>query len=213
MKELDAVYLRLLSAGVALLQEAAAQGDREWMFRESEQLHEFPTLVGEENFHRHAYHRYTTTMDYLGWLRSHASREIQLRSGSVYLPLWKQYDEVAPVDFIQNKMKEERRADEVIPPPACHYLHILHGGLVWTRNTARTLDIERVRVEVHHLRNFPMLIGSDDSSLHRAYLREDYVQYLSWFAAHPAEESAESFCQPAWAALHAIYDNPSPPER
>ncbi|SFI18418.1 hypothetical protein [Planctomicrobium piriforme] len=55
LSELDALYIELLRRGLPALQLAVYSGNDAWMKAEIEFLHNVPSLIGEDNLHRHSY--------------------------------------------------------------------------------------------------------------------------------------------------------------
>ena len=90
MSELDGLYLSLLRYGLLLIRDAAWLGNAEWAKAEAEHLHEIPTLIGEDNVHRHLDYLRRKRLVYLEFVESANLPDLNTGVDTYYRPVWRQ---------------------------------------------------------------------------------------------------------------------------
>jgi hypothetical protein len=87
MEQLDKDYLYILKHGLLRARDAAYEPTNERVKRETEHLHEIPTLIGEENLHRHIDYLIRMRGMYMEWYRENRPDMLpEIRS--VFYPAW-----------------------------------------------------------------------------------------------------------------------------
>jgi hypothetical protein len=90
VSELDALYLELLRYGLLLLRDAVWLGDVEWAKAETQHLHEIPTLIGDDNVHRHVDYMQRIRVDYVKFVKGSDRPELNTGVATYYYPVWRQ---------------------------------------------------------------------------------------------------------------------------
>lgn len=88
MRQIDEIYLSILTQGLIALREAAYKGDAERCFREAEHLHNIPSLIGEENLERHFYYFNVERNSYCEWAKNANRAELIEFIQFQCVPLW-----------------------------------------------------------------------------------------------------------------------------
>ena len=88
MTHLDSVYARLLQLGFLVLRQAIDSKDDAWIAAEMDLLHNIPSLIGEENLHRHRYFWEKERTHYLERVAQTPREEARSRMRTYYEPLW-----------------------------------------------------------------------------------------------------------------------------
>jgi hypothetical protein len=88
MNNLEVLYVRLLSVGFLVLQQAVDSGDLDWIRTEVEFLHNVPSLIGEMNIKRHRYFWLGERALYLERMSAHESDWQQSRIQTFYQPIF-----------------------------------------------------------------------------------------------------------------------------
>ena len=92
MRPLDSLYRDLLNVGFVVLRQAMDSQNREWLEAEVELLHNIPSLIEEENQHRHHYFWSQERAAYIERLKS-LGQELPLsRMRTFYEPIWKEME-------------------------------------------------------------------------------------------------------------------------
>jgi hypothetical protein len=93
MKALDAAYWRILTLGLIAVRDAAANNDVARCGAEAEHIHNIPSLIGEENIHRHVYYFTMERRAYLDWIAASGRDDLQQWASLSYSAAWKEMDE------------------------------------------------------------------------------------------------------------------------
>jgi hypothetical protein len=88
MKLLDPIYLQLLGHGLLILRNAAYAKDIEWCEREADHLHNIPSLIGDDNVHRHTYYVHQEARSYAKWVDNANRPDLLGWVQLLYMPLW-----------------------------------------------------------------------------------------------------------------------------
>jgi hypothetical protein len=83
-----------LHHGLVFLRAAASHGDLDRVHAETEYLHEFPTLIGETNVHRHVYHATGARKHYLDWITQNKRDDVRECVRTWYAPTWRRMDAI-----------------------------------------------------------------------------------------------------------------------
>ena len=94
MKTLDAAYWRILKNGLVAVRDAAANRDIARCGAEAEHIHNIPSLIGEDNVHRHVYYFTVERKAYLDWVAASGRDDLQKFVSLAYSTAWKEMDEV-----------------------------------------------------------------------------------------------------------------------
>jgi hypothetical protein len=100
MKELDPLYLKILSHGLSAIRDALHGGNLEWCKHETEHLHNMPSLIGDENKHRHLQYLSSERTMYLEWVLSVKDKYLLEYVWMSYAPCWDQMCKILEVDNI-----------------------------------------------------------------------------------------------------------------
>lgn len=94
MEKLRELYGRFLAAGFVVLRQAVDANDLEWAARETELLHNVPSLIDEPNVERHRYFWHIEREHYLDWVRLPGRERAKSRMPTYYAPLWREMEPV-----------------------------------------------------------------------------------------------------------------------
>ncbi len=94
MKSLDPSYWRILTLGLVAVRDAAANGDIARCRAEAEHIHNIPSLIGEDNVHRHMYYLTMERKAYIDWVTASGRDDLQKFVSLAYSTAWKEMDEV-----------------------------------------------------------------------------------------------------------------------
>jgi hypothetical protein len=92
MSELDTLYAQLLHLGLSVLRQAHDEQDNEWVAAEIEFLHNVPSLLGEENVHRHRYFWLSERQTYIDWVSAPGRERANSRAQTFYAPVWREME-------------------------------------------------------------------------------------------------------------------------
>ena len=92
MSELDTLYRKLLHLGFIVLRQAVESGNSDWLNVELEMLHNVPSLIGEENPHRHQYYWTSERVAYIDWITHSGQAEAISRMRTYYEPIWNEME-------------------------------------------------------------------------------------------------------------------------
>src|SRR5690242_17521360 len=94
MIELDEHYRSILRAGLNRLRDAARLGNLSRCQIEAEYLHNIPSLIGEENIHRHQDHATREREAYLKWVLQTNDADLESWVACYYRPHWQAIDSI-----------------------------------------------------------------------------------------------------------------------
>jgi hypothetical protein len=100
MEELYAIYLKILTAGLIAIRDAAAAGDPARCKAEAEHLHNLPSLIGEPNKQRHLYYISAEKTAYLKWVLSSKRKDLMEFVSLAYMSYWNRIEQILAVDEI-----------------------------------------------------------------------------------------------------------------
>lgn len=87
MQQLDKDYLYVLKYGLYRARDAAYEPSNERVIRETEHIHEIPTLIGDDNIHRHLDYLIRMRGMYLEWYREHRP-DLLAGVQAIFAPAW-----------------------------------------------------------------------------------------------------------------------------
>ena len=96
----DAIYLRLLQAGLNAVCAAAEAGDLARCRAEARLIHNIPSLLGESNMHRHQYFIQQEREMYLDWLAAANQDDYKTFARLLYEPQWRALSQTIEIDCI-----------------------------------------------------------------------------------------------------------------
>lgn len=86
--ELNRLYIKVLTYGLIAIRDAAFAGDIERCKMEADHIHNLPSLINEENMHRHLYYYNTERQAYCVWAMERGDNSLTEFIRDIYLPLW-----------------------------------------------------------------------------------------------------------------------------
>lgn len=92
MTQIDISYKHILEVGFIVMRQAVESGDRDWIDAEIELLHNVPSLIGEENKHRHRYFWDKERAHYLDWVSGPGRDKAKSRMLTYYEPIWSEME-------------------------------------------------------------------------------------------------------------------------
>jgi hypothetical protein len=98
LKELDEIYLQILTYGLIAIRNAAAAGDSARLYVEADHLHNLPSLVGEPNIQRHLYYATAERAAYLDRLKVDIGPNHSDITMRPYESLWARLDSILGIE-------------------------------------------------------------------------------------------------------------------
>lgn len=98
MDSLDKCYVRILTAGLIAIRDAAKVENISRCHFESEHIHNIPSLIREVNVNRHLYYLAYERTSYINWALSQNDHELMAFIENNYMQEWKRIEQEIEYD-------------------------------------------------------------------------------------------------------------------